>query len=166
MRIQSIVRESIVDGPGIRYVVFAQGCPHNCPGCHNPQTHDPAGGSEMTAQELIADFERETEENPLLDGVTISGGEPLTQSAELARFAEAVRAMGFSVWLYTGYTIEEIAMSQNREELSLVYAADVLVDGKFEMSKKTLEKRFVGSGNQRIIERPKLYIHTIRNSDG
>ncbi|MDR1885235.1 MAG: anaerobic ribonucleoside-triphosphate reductase activating protein [Synergistaceae bacterium] len=165
MRIHSVARESIVDGPGMRYVVFMQGCPHGCPGCHNPQTHDPGGGFEIGPHELIAEFERELSENPLLDGVTISGGEPLLQARDLMPFVASVGAMGLGVWLYTGYRIEEIAGRGDPDELSLVSAVDVLVDGRFELERRTLESRFVGSTNQRIIERPELYIHTIRNFD-
>jgi anaerobic ribonucleoside-triphosphate reductase activating protein len=161
VRINSVVRESIVDGPGIRYVLFTQGCPHRCPGCHNPQTHDIEGGVEVTAHELIDGLKREAAENLLLDGVTISGGEPLLHASSLAPFADAVLSLGFGIWLYTGYTIDEIVSRGSRDELALVEKADALVDGRFELDKRTLDSRFVGSANQRIIERPGLYIHQI-----
>jgi anaerobic ribonucleoside-triphosphate reductase activating protein len=165
MRINSVVRESIVDGPGIRYVLFTQGCPHRCPGCHNPQTHDIKGGVEVTVRELIDGLKREANENPLLDGVTVSGGEPMLHAAPLALFADAALSMGLGIWLYTGYTIEEIVSRGDPDELAFAERVDALVDGRFELDKRTLESRFVGSANQRIIERPGLYIHEIRNQN-
>ena len=99
MRIAGTVSESIVDGPGLRLTVFTQGCPHRCPGCHNPQTHDPAGGREETTTALLARYTAD----PLLDGLTISGGEPMEQAAECAALAEAVHALGGNVWVYTGW---------------------------------------------------------------
>lgn len=161
MRIQGIVPESIVDGPGIRYVVFAQGCRHRCLGCHNPQTHDENGGYEILTDELIAGFRKSADENPLLGGVTLSGGEPFLQAAALVPFAEAVRATGLDLWIYTGYTIEELAAREVAEEIALVCLANTLVDGRFDLKSRTLETRFVGSANQRIIASPGLYIHTI-----
>ena len=157
MRINSIVRESIVDGPGIRYVLFTQGCLHNCPGCHNPQTHGMDGGVEISLRELIAGLKHEAGENPLLDGVTISGGEPLLQARSLVPFADAALSLGLGIWLYTGFTMEEIASRGDPDELSLVERADALVDGRFELDKRTLESRFAGSTNQRIIERPRFW---------
>ena len=102
MRIAGTVSESIVDGPGLRLTVFTQGCPHHCPGCHNPQTHDPAGGREESTAALLARYAA----NPLLDGLTLSGGEPMEQAAECAALAEAVHALGGNVWVYTGWRYE------------------------------------------------------------
>lgn len=99
MRIAGTVSESIVDGPGLRLTVFTQGCPHRCPGCHNPQTHDPAGGREESTAALLARYAAD----PLLDGLTLSGGEPMEQAAECAALAEAVHALGGNVWVYTGW---------------------------------------------------------------
>ena len=99
MRIAGTVSESIVDGPGLRLTVFTQGCPHHCPGCHNPQTPDPAGGREESTAALLARYAA----NPLLDGLTLSGGEPMEQAAECAALAEAVHALGGNVWVYTGW---------------------------------------------------------------
>ncbi|MDL2263266.1 anaerobic ribonucleoside-triphosphate reductase activating protein [Synergistaceae bacterium OttesenSCG-928-I11] len=164
-RLSGIIPESIVDGPGIRYVVFTQGCPHRCPGCHNPGTHDPEGGYERSTDELIADFEKNFDENPLLDGVTISGGEPMIYARELLPFARAVKESGLNLWIYTGYTIEELCAREDADEIALLEAADALVDGRFVLELRTLGVRFIGSSNQRIIEKPGLYIHTIANSD-
>ena len=154
MRINAILKESIVDGPGLRYVVFVQGCPHRCTGCHNPQTHDRAGGTEMSTAELIADLEGAYTDNPLLQGVTLSGGEPFLYADELARFARRAKAIGLDVWTYTGYTLTELAQRPPRGAEALIEATDALVDGRFEADKRTLERRFTGSANQRIIVNP------------
>lgn len=161
MRLQSIVHESIVDGPGIRFTVFTQGCPHACPGCHNPQTHEFGQGYEITSQELIREFEKNAEDNPLLDGVTISGGEPLTQACELLPFVDAVRRAGMDIWLYSGFTIEEIAERNDEDEIALIEQVDTLVDGKFDLEQRTLEERFIGSRNQRVIQSPGRYLQQV-----
>ena len=154
MRIQAVVPESIVDGPGVRFVVFTQGCPHGCPACHSPQTHDPAGGYEATANDLVATLEENLEGNPLLAGVTLSGGEPFLHASELLPFAQAVHERNLNLWVYTGYTLEELLARGDEAELALLAEADTLVDGRFEIAQRTLEMPFVGSRNQRIIENP------------
>ncbi|MDR1917209.1 MAG: anaerobic ribonucleoside-triphosphate reductase activating protein [Synergistaceae bacterium] len=154
LRLSGIVEESIVDGPGIRYAVFTQGCPHRCPGCHNPQTHDLEGGYEISSADLIESFMRSAAENPLLSGVTITGGEPLIQAYGLIPFADAARAAGYDIWIYTGYTMEEITKRHDGDEMALLKLTDTLVDGRFTQELRTLEKRFIGSSNQRIISSP------------
>jgi anaerobic ribonucleoside-triphosphate reductase activating protein len=144
IRVHTVVTDSSVDGPGLRLAVYTQGCPHCCPGCHNPQTHDPAAGTDLSPDEILARL------NPLLSGVTISGGEPLLQAAELLPLARRVKELGRNLWLYTGYTWEEIL--QNPEWLALVSLCDTVVDGRFEQEKRSLELRFRGSSNQRIID--------------
>jgi anaerobic ribonucleoside-triphosphate reductase activating protein len=161
MRIAGIVPESITDGPGMRYVVFTQGCFHRCPGCHNPATHDPAGGYEISPGALAAAFLREAAENPLLFGLTISGGEPFLQAREILPLARAAREIGLNLWIYTGYTIEEIASSGDAGRKDLLKMADALVDGRFDERLRTLEESFVGSKNQRIIGREELRKYTI-----
>lgn len=116
MRIAGTVSESIVDGPGLRLTVFTQGCPHRCPGCHNPQTHDPAGGREETTTALLARYTAD----PLLDGLTISGGEPMEQAAECAALAEAVHALGGNVWVYTGWRYEALVQESDPARLRLL----------------------------------------------
>lgn len=101
MRIANTVNDSIVDGHGLRFTIFTQGCPHHCPGCHNPDTHDPAGGREVSLEELIAEMGR----NPLIEGVTFSGGEPFAQAADCAALAQAAHARGLNVWTYSGYLL-------------------------------------------------------------
>jgi anaerobic ribonucleoside-triphosphate reductase activating protein len=149
IRISGIVQESIVDGPGIRYVVFTQGCKHNCPGCHNPQTHSFEGG-------VLVDIERlygEIMKNPLLDGITLSGGEPFEQAGALWRLAEKVRKAGMDVITYTGYTFEYILekMKEDKDWERLLIVSDMLIDGRFEIEKKNELLKFRGSENQRII---------------
>ena len=104
MRIANVVSDSIVDGPGLRFAVFTQGCPHHCPGCHNPETHDPAGGREATVAELA----EQMLSNPLTDGLTLSGGEPFDQAGECAALAARAREKGLNVWAYTGYRYETL----------------------------------------------------------
>ena len=148
MRIAGTVSESIVDGPGLRLTVFTQGCPHRCPGCHNPQTHDPAGGREETTTALLARYTAD----PLLDGLTISGGEPMEQAAECAALAEAVHALGGNVWVYTGWRYEALVQESDPARLRLLAAADVLVDGPYVEAERSLELRWRGSRNQRLID--------------
>lgn len=145
IRIAAIEEESIVNGPGIRLVVFTQGCNHNCIGCHNPSTHSFEGGYLIGIDKII----EKIKENPLLDGITISGGEPFEQAKACSVLAKKVRDMGLSVITYTGYTFEEILPKEECRELLL--QTDILIDGKFDISKKSLMLEFRGSENQRII---------------
>ena len=148
IRIAGYVEESIVDGPGIRFVVFTQGCPHHCPGCHNPHTHDPAGGCLIDTEELIAKFSV----NPLLKGITISGGEPFCQPVAAAQLAKAAHAIGKDVIVYSGYTFEQLLQEKAKDSLALLREIDVLIDGRFEIEKKSLSLRFRGSSNQRAVD--------------
>ena len=104
LHISGTVNDSIVDGPGIRYVIFVQGCPHRCPGCHNPQTHDFAGGEDADPEKIL----QEIRENPLLTGVTFSGGEPFCQPEALAKLGEKIKALGKHLMVYSGYTCEQL----------------------------------------------------------
>ena len=149
-RLAGIANDSIVDGPGLRFTVFTQGCPHHCPGCHNPQTHDFAGGSEGETDEIIAKIRK----NPLLDGVTLSGGEPFCQPEACAEIARAAKGLGLNVWSYSGYTFEELIELGTEAQKALLREIDVLVDGRFELEKRSLECRFRGSSNQRLIDVP------------
>ena len=150
VRIAGIVKESIVDGPGLRLVVFAQGCRHNCPGCHNPETHSFDGGYIISIESIL----KCVRENPLLDGITLSGGEPFEQAGSFAELARLVKLMGLSVMTYSGYTYEEIsAKAADRPDWKkLLDQTDILVDGRFELKNRSLELRFRGSTNQRIID--------------
>ena len=146
IRIAGVVRESIVDGPGFRFTVFTQGCFHDCPGCHNPETHDPNGGREAAVEDLADEMKK----NPLLDGLTLSGGEPFLQVEPCAWLANAAHQMGLNVWAYSGFTFEAICADPDKKRL--LNACDVLVDGPFILAERTLEKRFRGSKNQRVID--------------
>lgn len=150
LRIAGIVEESVVDGPGIRFVVFAQGCRHNCPGCHNPSTHSFTGGRQVSVGSILEKIKR----NPILDGITISGGEPFEQAKGFARLARESRLMGLNVMTYTGYTYEEIIGGSGCKAgwRELLEQTDILVDGRFEIAKRNLMLRFRGSENQRIID--------------
>ena len=151
LTIAGVIKESIVDGPGIRYTVFTQGCPHHCPGCHNPQTWAFEGGQKTTPQELFADFQKD----PILKGVTFSGGEPFCQAAECAALARIARERGLNVWAYTGYTYERLLAGEVPDALALLEQVDVLVDGPFVEAEKSYAALFRGSTNQRLIDVPK-----------
>ena len=149
MRIAGLTQDSIVDGPGFRFTVFVQGCAHHCEGCHNPQTHDPAGGREMTTEEII----REMRSNPLTDGLTLSGGEPFDQSEDCLTLALAARESGLNVWSYSGYLFEQLLADEKKSQL--LKELDVLVDGPFVLSQRSLALAWRGSRNQRVIDVPK-----------
>jgi len=150
MRIAGIIHDSIVDGPGLRFVVFTQGCMLKCEGCHNPDTWDPGNGTEVPVSDIITDMLS----NPLTDGLTLSGGEPFEQAADCARLAAVAVENGLSVWVFSGKTYEEL----NRESKSkpdirkLMSLTNVLVDGRFIASERTLSQKWCGSKNQRLID--------------
>lgn len=150
IRLSGIIRESIVDGTGLRYVIFAQGCPHRCQGCHNPESHDFGGGKMYSRQQIIAEIAK----NKLLDGITLSGGEPFNSAAQLLDIVAAAKGMGLNIWAYSGYTFEElIEMSQKNSDIAgLLQLCDVLVDGRFILEQRSLALKFRGSKNQRIID--------------
>lgn len=152
IRISGIVEDSIVDGPGLRLAIFTQGCPHQCPGCHNPQTHSFDGGSLRSVDEI----KHMIMANPLCSGVSFSGGEPLAQPEPLAELAEFAQENKKNVWLYSGYTWEEILeMSEKHPAVErLIKSVDVLVDGRFVEAERNLNLIFRGSNNQRIINVP------------
>lgn len=151
MRIAGLVQDSIVDGPGLRFAVFTQGCPHRCEGCHNPETHDENSGIEIPVEEIVGKMRA----NPLTDGVTLSGGEPFSQADDCAEIAEAAKKEGLSVWTYTGYTFEELLQSGDRHIRNLLALTDVLVDGPYVESERSLNLKWRGSRNQRLIDVPK-----------
>lgn len=150
LRIAGIEKESIVDGPGIRLTVFSQGCKHHCLGCHNPQTHSFEGGQIIDIENILDMIKK----NPLLDGITFSGGDPFEQAESFAVLGGKVKAMGLNVMSYTGYTYEEIleGMDTRPEWKELLYVTDILVDGPFDINKKSMMLKFKGSSNQRIID--------------
>lgn len=149
VRLAGIAYESLVNGPGMRRVFFAQGCRHNCEGCFNKETHDFNGGELKNMDELINDVIT----NPLLKGVTFSGGDPLEQAESFSYMAKAFKKKDLDIWCYTGYTFEQILnmMKENKSLKELINNINVLVDGKFEINNKKDGLRFKGSTNQRLI---------------
>ena len=146
--LSGVTGDSIVDGPGLRLTIFTQGCLHHCPGCHNPQTHDPEGGSWADTEDILA----AAAENPLLDGITLSGGDPILQPVPCLALAEGAHKIGLNVWTYTGYTWEALWEENAPEKIALLKETDVLVDGPFLLAERSLELRFCGSRNQRLID--------------
>ena len=151
IRIAGTASDSIVDGTGLRYTVFTQGCHHNCPECHNPETHDPNGGKEVDIEDIIAEFKR----NPLLSGITLSGGEPFLQAEACLELARAAHGIGRDVWAYTGFTLEQLRAKGDEHINALLNEVDVLVDGRFVKDGRSLELKFRGSKNQRLIDMKK-----------
>lgn len=150
IRIASLVNDSIVDGPGLRYGIYVQGCHHGCIGCHNPQTLPFDGGTEMDTDDIW----KEIEENPLLSGITLSGGDPLFQPLPLVEICKKAKEHQLSVWCYTGFRFEELIEMNDPDIMSLLAYVDVLVDGPFILEQRTLELAFRGSSNQRLIDVP------------
>lgn len=149
IRIAGIANDSIVDGPGLRLTVFTQGCPHHCPGCHNPQSHDYNGGTLVDTRSILQDVR----DNVLLDGITLSGGEPFVQPEACIVLAKGAHEIGLNVWCYSGYTFEQL-LKGTSAQMELLKSIDVLVDGPFILTERTLEARFKGSANQRILDVP------------
>ena len=151
IRLFGTADDSIVDGPGIRYVIFTQGCSKNCPGCHNPKSQPYDEGYLATADELMAAIEA----NPLLSGVTLSGGEPFDQAAALLPFVKRLKSERphLSLWAFSGYLYEDLLEGRPTEAArDLLAEMDVLVDGPYMESLRTFDLLWRGSSNQRIIE--------------
>lgn len=150
IRMCGIEPESIVDGPGFRYVLFVQGCPHHCKGCHNPESWDPEGGYDMTVREILDEIEAK----PNIKGVTFSGGEPFEQAAALTDIAKYLKDMRYSIMSYSGYTLEELeAKAESEPEVGeLLGLLDILVDGRYEEKLRNLTLVYCGSENQRVID--------------
>lgn len=155
LRLAGLEEESIVDGPGLRLTIFTQGCPHQCKGCHNPETHDFNGGRFYSLTHILGLYD----ENPLLQGITFSGGEPFAQAGVLALLAKAVHERGGDVVTYTGYTYEYLMQTiQNNAQVaenwtSLLNQTDLLIDGPYIEELRDLELLFRGSSNQRVLDR-------------
>ncbi len=150
LRLFGEANDSIVDGPGIRYAVFVQGCPHNCDGCHNPGSHDPRGGYDGSTEEILEKILG----NPLLDGVTFSGGEPFAQAKPLAALARGVKERGMNVVTYTGFDFEYLLENADADNgyRELLNETDILIDGKFVLAERSIDLLFKGSKNQRILD--------------
>ena len=150
LAVPEIQTDSIVDGEGIRSVIWFQGCSHNCPSCHNPETHSFDGGVELSidkVKKMIDELEYQT-------GVTFSGGDPMMQVEVLEELAKYVKEKGMNVWCYTGYTYEEVLelAKKNNHYIKALENIDYLVDGRFVLDLKSFDVEFRGSSNQRIID--------------
>lgn len=158
IRLAGIAYESLVNGPGMRRVFFSQGCKHNCKGCFNQDTHDFNGGEDRDMDELIGDVLS----NPMIKGVTFSGGDPFERANEFAYMAKKFKESGINVWSFTGYTYEYIISHFDKRPgwKELINNLDVLVDGRFEEKKKEEGLKFRGSSNQRIID----IVQSLKNS--
>lgn len=135
------IEDSIVDGPGLRFVIFFQGCLHNCPNCHNQDTHS----IEINKLVNIDDLINQIESNPLAKKVTISGGEPFLQYDVLLELCQKLK--NYHLWIYTGYTKEELEEMNYTKVFNYIEA---LVDGPFIENEKTLDSPYIGSKNQKI----------------
>lgn len=149
IRIAGTVNDSIVDGPGIRFAIFTQGCPHHCEGCHNPHTHSFDGGKLVTLESLLEMIKA----NPLLDGVTYTGGEPFCQAKLLYELGIEIKKSGLDIVTYTGYQYEYLIEHADSENffMELLSITDYLIDGPFQLDKRDILLKFKGSSNQRII---------------
>ena len=165
LKLAGIMGESIVDGPGIRFAVFCQGCPHHCEGCHNPETHSFEGGTPVRVDRLLEQIDKD----PILKGVTFSGGEPMCQAPAFAELAKGVKERGLDVVIFTGYRYEDLislGSGANRSGVTddklkmldadavkeLLELADILIDGPFILKERDLSLSFRGSRNQRVID--------------
>lgn len=142
--------DSIVDGAGIRTVIWTQGCSHNCKGCHNPGTHSFTDGELFDVEEIM----REIDGLEAQDGITFSGGDPMFQPEACKELAAYAKTKGLNIWCYTGFTFEELLSKATKEPIYLEFLSniDVLIDGPFILKEKSLNAIFRGSTNQRIID--------------
>lgn len=148
IRVYGVEFDSIVDGPGLRCAVFTQGCTHACPGCHNPGSHDPNGGQLRSIAELVDQIAA----NPLVQGVTLSGGDPFDQLDESAELARQLKQRGLDLWVYTGYRYEDLVQWTNPAAATLLACGTVLVDGPFVQDLQSYDLKWRGSSNQRLID--------------
>lgn len=146
MKVMNIIQDSIVDGEGLRTVIFFAGCSHRCKGCHNPESWNIRNGKEMSLEEII----NEACKNPLSD-ITFSGGDPIYQVEELQKLAKMFKAKGKDIWCYTGYTLQQLLDKKDKNVNELLKNIDVLVDGKFILEQRDTTLLFKGSKNQKII---------------
>jgi anaerobic ribonucleoside-triphosphate reductase activating protein len=147
VRLAGIVNESVTDGPGLRIVVFFQGCKHHCPGCHNPHTWDALAGTEYEFIEVMNDIE----DTPLIKGITLSGGDPFYQPESAAEIAREFHSRGKDVWAYTGFVWKELLEKGNAAASDLISQCDVIVDGPYIQALRNPKLEYRGSDNQRII---------------
>ncbi|WP_027632541.1 anaerobic ribonucleoside-triphosphate reductase activating protein [Clostridium hydrogeniformans] len=150
IRLSGMIHESLVNGPGIRRVFFSQGCTHNCKGCFNKETHSFYGGEEFLMDKLIEDVRI----NPIISGITFSGGDPMEQADKFSYMAKKFRELNLSIWCYTGYTFEALMdkVEEDNNIKELLYNIDVLIDGRFCEENQVEGLKYRGSSNQRVID--------------
>ena len=150
IRLFGVANDSIVDGPGLRYSIYTQGCSHHCEGCHNMGSWAFGGGSITTVGAIIDDIES----NKLIRDVTLSGGDPFDQAGPGAALASELKSRGYGLWAYSGYTLEQLQdrARDDKDIRTILEAIDVLVDGRFELDKCSLSLKWMGSSNQRVID--------------
>lgn len=154
LRLYGTAPESIVDGPGLRFSVFVQGCTHHCPGCHNPESQPLDGGYQYDVADLVRDIKK----NKLIHGVTLTGGEPFEQTEEVLELARSLKDEGYDLWIYSGYLFEDLMAGRPHEKApELLRICDVLVDGPFIQSLNSYELKWKGSSNQRVIDLPATF---------
>lgn len=153
IRLFGVATDSIVDGPGLRYSVYVQGCSHHCPECHNPESWAFDGGTVTTIDALIEDIQA----NKLIHDVTLSGGDPFDQPGPVAKLASRLKDLGYGLWSYSGYTYEQLQAkaAENEDIARILSLVDVLVDGPFKKDLKSLDLKWKGSANQRVIDMKK-----------
>lgn len=149
MRLAGITSESVVDGPGLRLVIFAQGCQHRCPFCHNPESWETNAGKEFSVKQLIRALAKQKKNKR---GITFSGGEPFLQAGEFARVAIAATEMNLDIVTYTGFTYEQLSESADEGIRALLTLSDILIDGQYVHQLRDTALKFRGSNNQRIID--------------
>lgn len=162
IRVCGIEPESIVDGPGFRYVLFVQGCPHHCHGCHNPESWAFDAGYDMTVNEVFEDICG----RPWLRGVTFSGGEPFEQVPVLLDLAKNIKGAGLTLMSYSGYTLEELEARHDKATDELLGLLDMLVDGRYDEKLRNLTLIYCGSENQRVIDMNKTRKARADGDDG
>ncbi|MCL1864107.1 MAG: radical SAM protein [Defluviitaleaceae bacterium] len=152
MRIAGITYESLADGPGIRVVIFVQGCDLGCPECHNPDSHSKTGGREHTVREVIRMIRKPGPGRKMVKGVTFSGGEPFLQAGDCAQIAFEAKRIGWDVTTFTGHTYEELMAREDADIRALLDLTDYLIDGPYIHEERDIGLKFRGSTNQRLID--------------
>ncbi|MBK5242034.1 anaerobic ribonucleoside-triphosphate reductase activating protein [Clostridium sp.] len=149
LQIGGFLDNSLVNGYGMRSVVFVSGCKHNCENCHNRVMQDFTYGDSVSIHDIVQKIKNN---DPIIKGITLSGGEPFESALALSKLSEVVKDLGLNIWCYSGYTFEEIINSGDSEKLRLLSVINVLIDGKFDETLKEGASKYTGSSNQRIID--------------
>lgn len=149
LQIGGFLDNSLVNGDGMRSVIFVSGCMHNCESCQNEFMQDFNYGDSASIQDILEKIKKNI---PIIKGVTFSGGEPFESAAALSKLSEKIRDLGLSIWCYSGYTYEELINSGDNDKLRLLRLIDVLIDGKFNEALMGGASKYTGSSNQRIID--------------